>query len=116
MFIEKPDHKVFTQIILCLYSYVFNILPGSDLIVVVIQITNQCLVSSPREIGRYTNIANDTSAIGNAFKIGSKAHIFDDESKFEGVANGGRSEEHTSELQSRPHLVCRLLLEKKKKK
>src|SRR5690554_5708749 len=27
-----------------------------------------------------------------------------------------RSEEHTSELQSRPHLVCRLLLEKKNKK
>src|SRR2546422_6403507 len=27
----------------------------------------------------------------------------------------GRSEEHTSELQSRLHLVCRLLLEKKKK-
>src|SRR3989442_10426271 len=29
---------------------------------------------------------------------------------------GRRSEEHTSELQSRPHLVCRLLLEKKKTK
>src|SRR5690554_7214488 len=28
----------------------------------------------------------------------------------------GSSEEHTSELQSRAHLVCRLLLEKKKKK
>src|SRR5215510_11841421 len=28
--------------------------------------------------------------------------------------NGSRSEEHTSELQSRGHLVCRLLLEKKK--
>src|SRR2546422_8266124 len=28
---------------------------------------------------------------------------------------GARSEEHTSELQSRLHLVCRLLLEKKKK-
>src|SRR3989442_10241380 len=28
----------------------------------------------------------------------------------------GRSEEHTSELQSRPHLVCRLLLEKKKQR
>src|SRR5690554_7693244 len=27
--------------------------------------------------------------------------------------NFSRSEEHTSELQSRPHLVCRLLLEKK---
>src|SRR5688572_31623533 len=37
------------------------------------------------------------------------------------VANGGghehaRSEEHTSELQSQSNLVCRLLLEKKKKK
>src|SRR2546422_3351955 len=36
-----------------------------------------------------------------------------------GVSSVGpeiRSEEHTSELQSRLHLVCRLLLEKKKKK
>src|SRR5690554_7619784 len=32
-----------------------------------------------------------------------------------GARNILRSEEHTSELQSRPHLVCRLLLEKKKK-
>src|SRR3989442_6662591 len=32
----------------------------------------------------------------------------------EGEAKAKRSEEHTSELQSRPHLVCRLLLEKKK--
>src|SRR2546429_3858788 len=31
-------------------------------------------------------------------------------------AHGPRSEEHTSELQSRLHLVCRLLLEKKKQK
>src|SRR5690554_7258109 len=31
-------------------------------------------------------------------------------------SRAARSEEHTSELQSRPHLVCRLLLEKKKKK
>src|SRR3989442_12908525 len=31
------------------------------------------------------------------------------------VISHERSEEHTSELQSRPHLVCRLLLEKKKK-
>ena len=35
------------------------------------------------------------------------------ENKFVGF---DRSEEHTSELQSRLHLVCRLLLEKKKKK
>src|SRR5687768_18300589 len=32
------------------------------------------------------------------------------------LADHFRSEEHTSELQSRLHLVCRLLLEKKKKK
>src|SRR3989442_1028849 len=31
-----------------------------------------------------------------------------------GHSRSTRSEEHTSELQSRPHLVCRLLLEKKK--
>src|SRR2546429_6752156 len=33
-----------------------------------------------------------------------------------GAEGHKRSEEHTSELQSRLHLVCRLLLEKKKKK
>src|SRR3712207_8365659 len=33
---------------------------------------------------------------------------------FGAMAAGGRSEEHTSELQSRQYLVCRLLLEKKK--
>src|SRR3712207_8753263 len=32
-----------------------------------------------------------------------------------GLLGVGRSEEHTSELQSRQYLVCRLLLEKKKK-
>src|SRR3712207_7353027 len=31
------------------------------------------------------------------------------------IGGASRSEEHTSELQSRPYLVCRLLLEKKKK-
>src|SRR5205809_3425051 len=33
-----------------------------------------------------------------------------------GASSARRSEEHTSELQSRLHLVCRLLLEKKKNK
>src|SRR5258708_24565144 len=33
-----------------------------------------------------------------------------------GYSGAARSEEHTSELQSPDHLVCRLLLEKKKKK
>src|SRR5439155_26906017 len=46
--------------------------------------------------------------------------LVDDATSFGGVRStaerrGRRSEEHTSELQSRGHLVCRLLLEKKKK-
>src|SRR5207244_8770999 len=52
--------------------------------------------------------------------VGSKDHraffeiaiIYHMEQNIGGV---GRSEEHTSELQSPDHLVCRLLLEKKKK-
>src|SRR3712207_6899076 len=36
-------------------------------------------------------------------------------SRIESRTESGRSEEHTSELQSRQYLVCRLLLEKKKK-
>src|SRR2546429_7228705 len=51
------------------------------------------------------------SSITHAFAVvppmsNEKACVIDD---------GVRSEEHTSELQSRLHLVCRLLLEKKKK-
>src|SRR5690606_40839105 len=42
---------------------------------------------------------------------GSAIHIVND-----GKSYNPRSEEHTSELQSRENLVCRLLLEKKKKK
>src|SRR5438874_10099225 len=42
-------------------------------------------------------------------EIGASIHA-------QGIARCTRSEEHTSELQSRRDLVCRLLLEKKKKK
>src|SRR3712207_7357044 len=43
--------------------------------------------------------------------------VADDGKSVDGVVKGfgRRSEEHTSELQSRQYLVCRLLLEKKKK-
>src|SRR5436305_12408751 len=41
---------------------------------------------------------------------------FKNHPRFSELLENIRSEEHTSELQSRPHLVCRLLLEKKKKK
>src|SRR2546422_1237203 len=55
-------------------------------------------------------------------EIGSPATLASAGGRFFGFVVGGslpaavaRSEEHTSELQSRLHLVCRLLLEKKKK-
>src|SRR3989442_7398165 len=47
-------------------------------------------------------------AVNQIFEIDEYDHHL---KKYEG---NYRSEEHTSELQSRPHLVCRLLLEKKK--
>src|SRR5690554_4860403 len=49
-------------------------------------------------------VAFQLTAGGRVYQVGEFSN--------DGVeANGGRSEEHTSELQSRPHLVCRLLLE-----
>src|SRR5690554_7603085 len=50
-----------------------------------------------------------------ACELEAKTPIFISDSEFvEGAEHKSyrRSEEHTSELQSRPHLVCRLLLEK----
>src|SRR5438552_8784034 len=46
----------------------------------------------------------------NAVRLGSRV-----DSRYETHRVGERSEEHTSELQSPDHLVCRLLLEKKNK-
>src|SRR3712207_8721963 len=46
---------------------------------------------------------------------GSDDHLVDLHPRRDGGAARRRSEEHTSELQSRQYLVCRLLLEKKKK-
>src|SRR2546422_2665481 len=58
-------------------------------------------------------------------RVGIAVAIYDKDSKLIGAGTtgttlgtidpGDRSEEHTSELQSRLHLVCRLLLEKKKR-
>src|SRR4051812_49562008 len=45
--------------------------------------------------------------------VGAARQFFEEEAHLEELA-GGRSEEHTSELQSHVNLVCRLLLEKKK--
>src|SRR2546429_1812625 len=44
-----------------------------------------------------------------------QSRIGSEDPEMQNAREGARSEEHTSELQSRLHLVCRLLLEKKKK-
>src|SRR6266508_5526797 len=58
-----------------------------------------------REHGRLDLLVNNAGAPG---------HGSFGKSGWPGVQSTMRSEEHTSELQSRGHLVCRLLLEKKK--
>src|SRR2546429_8828711 len=57
----------------------------------------------------------DIAVLGRHHESGETglARGFDGRARFDQAAD--RSEEHTSELQSRLHLVCRLLLEKKKK-
>src|SRR3989442_9030953 len=58
----------------------------------------------------------DRDLVANAFRSGAKGLFAFSEYPFRLLCKRiFRSEEHTSELQSRPHLVCRLLLEKKKR-
>src|SRR5690554_7770116 len=76
------------------------------------------MFSTPEEVAKQA-VENDVHVIGcSSLAAGHrslvpeliealKSHGADD------IIVIARSEEHTSELQSRPHLVCRLLLEKK---
>src|SRR2546422_7833442 len=63
------------------------------------------LKGSLRITGLGTPVGGNRAALHNAVRISDALWCF-------GLRS--RSEEHTSELQSRLHLVCRLLLEKKK--
>src|SRR5687768_17771425 len=73
-------------------------------------------VSTGACIGHISPEALSGGPIGK-LRDGDLVEIVVDRVKLEGVVNFvGRSEEHTSELQSRLHLVCRLLLEKKKQR
>src|SRR3989442_8718062 len=68
----------------------------------------------------YTTLFRSHPAAGGAHRCADGDRDVDAGMRLGRVAGAhlaaGRSEEHTSELQSRPHLVCRLLLEKKKTK
>src|SRR5256884_3935282 len=72
--------------------------------------------SAPSGAESFHDFANE-SPIESHFEVGiSNAFFFKSQRKRSDLAmTRGRSEEHTSELQSRLHFVCRLLLEKKKK-
>src|SRR2546422_8358505 len=59
-----------------------------------------------------THVSHVLEKLGFSSRVEIAAWIV--ERRLRQEADGPRSEEHTSELQSRLHLVCRLLLEKKK--
>src|SRR5262245_64696314 len=59
---------------------------------------------------------DDAHAAGGGFRSGEEDPHTGPPWRFRHAGCGSRSEEHTSELQSLRHLVCRLLLEKKNKK
>src|SRR5258707_9927105 len=67
---------------------------------------------TPRQAARHAKLV--ASARGATPPVGIEVHCWPLKGHSE-VAIVARSEEHTSELQSRQYLVCRLLLEKKKK-
>src|SRR2546430_6416329 len=74
------------------------------------------LVAAPF-LGGVTSIVQAAQAAGTGVPVGRPAHAR--AGKVRGAATewlnyAGRSEEHTSELQSQSNIVCRLLLEKKK--
>src|SRR2546429_5808926 len=84
-----------------------------------LQLSTQCRAGAASFLSPAGALASDHAArveISAALSEGSFANW-----PIRGSANHGgmvfcRSEEHTSELQSRLHLVCRLLLEKKKRR
>src|SRR2546429_3264769 len=61
----------------------------------------------------YTTLFRSPPVAGFSLNVPAGPAPF--QATFDGSESTARSEEHTSELQSRLHLVCRLLLEKKKK-
>src|SRR5258705_8492257 len=62
----------------------------------------------------YTTLFRSRDLVGRITVAGALAGVGFDHDLEAGLDETARSEEHTSELQSLRHLVCRLLLEKKK--
>src|SRR5688572_33096104 len=64
----------------------------------------------------FRSIPSSSSSATSRSRSDSRADIGRDRSAAGASIDDGRSEEHTSELQSQSNLVCRLLLEKKNKR
>src|SRR3712207_8729764 len=74
-----------------------------------------CIVSAVRAGADHLRMADMLFAAATDHRYLDVGHVLDFTNKsLEALDVAGRSEEHTSELQSRQYLVCRLLLEKKK--
>src|SRR5690554_6967488 len=68
-----------------------------------------CAITSPDyTLGWTERDTDDTKSLCDDSNVANPVY-----KNYEGNLTFFRSEEHTSELQSRPHLVCRLLLERK---
>src|SRR2546425_6891008 len=70
--------------------------------------------SSNRRVTSRRNGGGRTATVGRS-TTGSRGPVASRWRRRRATGSGRRSEEHTSELQSLAYLVCRLLLEKKKK-
>src|SRR5690554_7638578 len=66
------------------------------------------------ELQHTHSLAINKEQIGKVLEVLAETESKRSSNRLMGRTDRNRSEEHTSELQSRPHLVCRLLLEKKK--
>src|SRR2546422_3413538 len=73
--------------------------------------------SLPTHLDSHHNVHHDPQVLPHALAWARRSAVpVRGHSEIRHVSKFYRSEEHTSELQSRLHLVCRLLLEKKKTK
>src|SRR5690554_6604744 len=69
---------------------------------------------NPKEVNQLKNTLLELAPIQQLLKKTNSKALLSIADRMNPCEQLIRSEEHTSELQSRPHLVCRLLLEKKK--
>src|SRR3712207_8266904 len=71
--------------------------------------------SDPQQLEEEEEVPLRPGHVGGRRRVRLRAELGPEQQRHDHDREDRRSEEHTSELQSRQYLVCRLLLEKKKK-